>query len=205
MDIEMKDIKIAIDLDGVCYNFVDTLRAFVMEKTGRPATDFPAANTWWFFIEQWGMTMEEYIDWANQGLYENKIFWRGEQIQDALWGVSELYRQGYYIKFITARGGGKPEPTKVCEKATYFWLESNGFPYDEVIVSYDKSSYSYDLLIDDSPSNYETCVKDGKHVLVFDQAWNRHLTDAPRAIGWREVIEYVNTNYPLEQSVREVV
>lgn len=193
-----KEIVIAVDIDGVCYNFVDKLRDYVIKKTGRPITDFPDASTWWFFIEQWGMTLEEYIEWANEGLFENEIFWRGDQIENALWGVSELYKMGYYIKFITARGGGKPDITNKCEQATYYWLNNNGFPYDEVVVSYDKFAYKYDLLIDDSPSNYEACTAAGLNVLVFDQAWNRHLEDAPRAKDWIQVVEYVKENFPLK-------
>jgi hypothetical protein len=176
-----------------------------LKKTGRPESDFPPADTWMFFTEQWGITLDEYIDWANLGVAEQKIFWKGPQIENALWGVSELYRLGYYIKFITARGGGKPEPTEQCRRATKYWLDSNGFPYDEVIVSYDKTSYDYDILIDDSPGNYESCVADGKNILVFDQAWNRHLTDAPRAMDWIEVVKYITTHYPLKASVRETV
>lgn len=197
-------IQIAIDLDGVCYNFIHTLREYLILKTGKPRSAFPPEVTWWFFLNEWEMTMDEYIHWTTIGINENEIFWRGPEIPDALWGVQELYRAGYYIKFITARGSRKPDIAKKCEQATLFWLNSHGFPYDEVIVSSDKTNYEFDLLIDDSPTNQAECVASNRNVLIFEQPYNQDVV-GPRAKNWFEVVQYVKEKFPIEQSIREVV
>jgi uncharacterized HAD superfamily protein len=186
--------RIGIDIDGTIYNFRDKLRDYIHETTGRPLEEMSIeANTWLFFDDQWGYSIEEYLAFIDQGVHDKEIFWRGEVYDNALWGVSELYRSGFEIVFITARGyHGLVDQ---CKMATEYWLNSHGFPYHELIIDSDKTKYDLDILIDDAPEHFFLRSQAGLDTLIYDQSWNRDLHDSPRAIGWIEVVDFVKEKF----------
>lgn len=60
------------------------------------------------------------------------------------------------------------------------WLEHNNIVYDEYVSvarGVDKADLAYDAFIDDSPINAERMSSMGKLVLLYDQPWNRHLSN----------------------------
>lgn len=190
-------VRLGIDVDGVLYEFVESYRNWLCKLTGRPASDFPDAESWSFYKEQWGLTSAEYIDILVQGVNAKEVFWRGNRVPGSLEAVTQLYREGYEIVIITAReyDGILTHP----RFATEHWLGINGYPYHELIVSHDKTKaeYNLDILIDDSPTNLENHGAAGLRAVAFDQRWNHLLKDHERCIGWPGVIEFVHENFPL--------
>lgn len=193
----MNKIRLGVDIDGVCYDFVGSYRKYLMKVTGRPASDFPDAESWSFYKEQWGLTSPQYIAHLVDAVNAKELFWRGDRVEGSLEAVQQLYREDYEIVFITAREyeGIITHP----RHATEYWLGINGYPYHELIVTHDKTKaeYNLDILIDDSPGNLEAHGAAELRALAFDQRWNHILKDHERAIGWPAVIDFVHENFPL--------
>lgn len=189
---------IATDLDGVGYNFVDQFRLFVNQHTGKHIREMSPAKQWNFF-EDWGFTGAEYNELVCEGLRQGFVFRKGKAIdgfRDAMEYIAKV--RGDKIKVITARGFVGLED--IAYEATEKWLDENGIIYDEIILTGDKSEPEYDILIDDAPHHIEDAIMMGKGAILFDQAWNRHMTYPPRGKGWKGVLEYIDKTFPVISS-----
>lgn len=196
--------RIGLDIDGVAYRFVDTLRTYIHGKTGKPLEEMPPATTWDFFEDQWGITADEYVEFVVQGVKDKVIFWTGEIEQDVVKAVESLRNLGHEIVFITARKFKGIED--LCVLATEYWLNSNGVYYDEVIVSNDKTGHNLDILLDDSPAQIQNQVVHGGHAVVFNQPWNADMPHRERVYSWKDFVLYVastfeSPNFSAESSV----
>lgn len=184
---------IALDIDGVCYDFVSALRDYISQETGRPANTFPEAVDWNFFSTSWGYTYEQYVDFMIQGFKDRKVFWSGSILPGCKEAVEEIKSQGHYIKYITARSfEGIHE---LAEEATSHWINEVGLPYDEIIVCNDKTTQAYDVLFDDAPHNIEAALLHGRNAYLFSRPWNTKNIDLPRVYGWEGVVNYVGKNF----------
>jgi hypothetical protein len=184
--------RIGIDIDGVCYDFIDALRLYINESSGKPLEEMPEAQVWDFFEEQWGINANRYIKFVVDGVLDGKIFWQGKIYPGCLEVIRTLKQMGHEIIFITARKFHTIEA--ICALATISWIEQNNLPYDKIIVSNDKTGYDLDLLIDDSPNQIENHVLHGEHAVIFDQPWNQDIKYCDRVYGWNDVLKYVE-NY----------
>jgi 5'(3')-deoxyribonucleotidase len=75
-------------------------------------------------------------------------------------------------------------------------------PYDELItVGHDdtKIAHLVDVLFDDAPHHVENAIAEGQNAVIFDQAWNRHLS-YPRVYGWKGIREYIDENFPVRNT-----
>lgn len=196
----MSNYIIACDLDGVGYNFVDRLRMFINEYTGKPIRQMPPARSWNFFSDQWGLTAAEYNEYVMEGVRQGFLFREGKAIpgfKDALDYFGKV--RGDYVKIVTSRAF--PGLEEAAATATKQWLENENILFNELVLTEDKAAVTFDLLIDDAPHHIENAIIAGADAIVFDQPWNRHMTYPPRAHGWQEVIEYIDKNYPIFSQV----
>lgn len=175
---------IGYDLDGVFYDFVESLRTYIHKSTGRPRETMPNNNTWEFW-EEWDIDVDEWLDFCNKGADEGYIFTRvGHPVDSTVLGDVRSVRNlksilKAEIVVITDRHfGANPE---VSQKATTEWLDACRFPYDRLIFDADKTIYKTDFFIDDRPENCESLKKSGSHIIMMDRPWNKnHETDIPR-------------------------
>jgi 5'(3')-deoxyribonucleotidase len=192
--------RIGLDLDGVVYRFVDKLRDFIYETTGRPLDEMPPALVWDFFKLQWGYTTAEYKQFVIDGVNDLQIFWRGDMYEGAAEAINYMYKvRKDEIVFITSRHYTGVE--KLAEHATFYWINNvAGLPYNELIFADDKTGYNLDVLFDDAPHNIEGLTAHGERVVAFDQPWNMHLTQADRVYGWKGLLDYVETHFPHDRN-----
>jgi 5'-nucleotidase len=188
--------RIGLDLDGVTYRFVEALRLYIHQTTGRPLEEMEPAQTWDFFKHQWGYTSAEYIEFVKQGVSDGKIFWQGDLFENAKESIDYLYHErGDDIIFITSRSF--PGVENLCKHATQYWLNNQAeLPFDEIIYADKKYGYQLDVLFDDAPHIIEDVGSHGEKVVVFDQPWNAHLIYPDRVYGWKGVMEYVESHFP---------
>jgi 5'-nucleotidase len=186
--ISDQPIVLGVDLDGVCGDYEDALRASYASRKGVDPSDLPAQTTLDAFSE-WGMTFEEFEEAHRYAVAEDRIFRTMAPlpgVSEALWRLSDA---GVWIRVITARllFNGIHEASAAD---TAYWLDANDIPYRDLCFINTKPDVGADLYVDDSPGNVIALREAGRATIVFDQPYNRHLPE-PRAGSWDEVVAHV--------------
>jgi 5'(3')-deoxyribonucleotidase len=187
--------RIGLDLDGVCYKFVDAFRSHLFFQKGIPLEKMPPATRWEFY-EDWGFSLAEYKSLIVDGTKYGDLFWKGDMYEGCKEVIDYLYhvRQDEIV-FVTSRSI-KTQPN-LAEYATFYWLNDvAGLPYHELILTDDKFGLGLDVLFDDAPYQFEKHENAGEHGVIFDQPWNWHVAHAPRVYGWTGVLNYVKEKFP---------
>jgi len=70
-----------------------------------------------------------------------------------------------------------------CPGLVQPWLRRWGIPFDRVVVTGDKASVEWDVLLDDRPDTLLAMAASGRQVLRHSIGWNRHLTGI-RGFNW---------------------
>jgi 5'(3')-deoxyribonucleotidase len=172
-------LRIGIDLDGVCYSFVDSFRLWAEHTAGRQFGSIEC----WDFHKEWGFTTPEFLDLMESGCKAGLVFHIGSPMPGSLEGVRAIRAAGHDVVICTTRGD-------YAHDATHDWLARWGFPYDEVIITAAKGEHNLDVLLDDGPHNIAAIREAGRRGIVFDQPWNRHVT-GERVYAWPEFVEMI--------------
>lgn len=189
--------NIGLDIDGVIYNFVKTLRHHIHQTRGKPLAEMPDALTWNFFSEQWNLTKDEYYQIVTTGIKYDGLLKTGDKIEGCKEAIDYMYHvRKDRITLVTARDYGGIEA--IARNSTIFWLEQAGIPYHELILTHQKVGFNFDAMFDDSPSNIEQIHAAGENVVAFTQPWNAHLDEVPRVHGWDGVLDYLEENFPIQ-------
>jgi uncharacterized HAD superfamily protein len=107
--------------------------------------------------------------------------------------VEKLHSVGT-VDIVTARDATSTQYVKK-------WLEHNKIKYNDYVAvmrGSDKAYLNYDIFIDDSPRNAVTIASKGKNVLLYDQPWNRSITDS-QIVRIKKLEEAVNVISDLPQ------
>jgi uncharacterized HAD superfamily protein len=186
-----KRLRIALDLDGVLADTIQTCCAILNARRTTPQItpeDFNKWNAW----ENASITKREF--W--QLLDEAWVNWRKiPPVEENLTEeVSQLARQGR-IDIVT----GRSEPTIHFAKE---WLRSHRIPYDHFVRTssvLDKVRLEYDIYIDDSDDLMaliaSRLVGFG---FLYEQPWNRQAKDMPRIYkikSWNSISPLVSALY----------
>lgn len=188
-------MRLGIDLDGVCYPFVEALTDWAVERDGLDPADLPFARCWDFFKLQWGWTTDQYFDYFRTGIFAGRIFHEPGPTDECIAALDKLREAGHEIVIITHRT--VPGADVEAASATHKWLDRYAVPYDELIITGDKVS-RVDLLLDDAPHNVTAAVEAGENVVVWDQPWNRkgpapEIADVKRVKSWGGFVRYVKS------------
>lgn len=164
-------MRLGIDLDGVLYDFGDSVRRY-LNSIGRTygfKDDHPEPHTWNFY-EYWGMDLPEFKKICDDGVDAGYVFC-GPARPGAVEAVTEVYEAGHDLIVITDRSFGR-DP-KNSQANTLEWWESNGFPpFDEIVFSSDKTCVSTDIFIEDKLENYDKLIAAGTPCFLINRAWN---------------------------------
>lgn len=164
-------LRVGFDLDGVLYNFGDSVRKF-LENTNRGHLwkSGPTPAPYWDFYKDWGWTSQQFVEMCNDGADAGIIF-RGGTRPNAVEAVEAVYRAGHDIIIITDRGfGTTPE---VSHNATREWWDHNGFPpYAELHFSADKTCVPTDVFVEDKLANYDALMDVGTECFLINRPWN---------------------------------
>lgn len=181
-------MRVIVDLDGVVFNFTDSLRLYLVQHCGRYEHELPDAKVWDFFIDQWGMTVEEFLDHCNAGVDAGVIFRQGPSWPGAVEGVQALKDRGHSVHILTDRSFGNLSPQNTIE-----WLKENEVPFDTITFSADKTILQADLLIEDRDRNYLAVEAAGNATpVLMTRPWNLDLVGARRVSDWPEFLELVD-------------
>lgn len=163
-------MRVGIDLDGVCYDFAE---AFVRYLRYSGNTDYDIVDgepDKWYFYKDWGMSTQSFLQHCHDGADAGIIFGEGGQRDNASRAVNRISRHGHSIHIITDRSFGTTPA--VSEKNTRLWLDQNGFVYDTIDFSADKTCRKTDVFIEDKLENYDALVEAGVDCYLVNRPWN---------------------------------
>lgn len=165
-------MRIGIDLDGVNFNFADSLKRYLIHAGIRKVGDIPEGEppNWNFFEGPgWDLTLGEFLQHCNDGADAGFVF-SGPARPGALEMFDAIWNAGHRIIVITDRPfGTTPE---VSRKATRNWLEQHSLRYDTLIFSADKTCTYTDMFIEDKLENYDALDAVGCEVYLINRPWN---------------------------------
>src|SRR5262245_11851431 len=122
-------VRLGLDMDGCLYSFDGALREFIHTSTGRPLEELPDPDNWDFFMNQWGYSLDEYIELVIKGINAGHIFRVGEPEEGCVDVINGLRADGFEVVFLTSRSGfGQTKDT--CRQHTWEWLCEHGIGFD---------------------------------------------------------------------------
>jgi 5'-nucleotidase len=185
---------LAVDLDGVCADYLNSLRPYMAAMGRRDAFDLAAPTEWDMVAAGWFTSADEYLA-AHRYAVERAFFRTMQEIpgmSDALWTLSDAE---VHIRIVTHRFLTHGDQDRAAGD-TIAWLQAKRedgrvrVPHRDLCFLGAKADASADLHLDDAPYQVESLRASGQQVLVFDQPYNQGLA-APRARGWDDVVVQV--------------
>jgi 5'(3')-deoxyribonucleotidase len=184
-------MRIALDLDGVCYEWEKTARYMLRRKRMLENQPIPLElmreSDSWDAIEH-AVTAAEWAWLWSEGVKEG-LFRYGHCCRGAIEGVHALSEIGDVI-IVTSR-----PPSAVRD--TLAWLT---FMFDKTPLAgihftgiESKSAIFADVYIDDGAHNIVSLRAQGKRVIAVMRAWNfgLQLGSGPAAFTWPAIVEEV--------------
>lgn len=187
-------MRVAVDLDGPCYEWDKTARYMLRHYRGSKGLDEPSRE-WFWYGQDWHNVSKEDWKWLwNEGV-KLGLFRYGHMTKDTRVGLQRLVEMGHEILIITSRPASAVEDTK--EWVDFYY---KGIPLVDLHIlsnNEEKSSVQADILIDDNPPNVVEWAEQGRAALLFDRPWNRKTNMiAPitgsiyRVTGWKGVVTW---------------
>lgn len=182
---------LAVDLDGVCADYLSSLRPYMAALGRRDAFDLPYPDSWDLVSAGWFENAEEYLR-THRYAVERAFFRTMEEIpgmSDALWALSDAE---VHIRIVTHRFLTHGDQDRAAGD-TIAWLQARRpdgrvrVPHRDLCFLGTKADASANLHLDDAPYQVESLRASGQDVLVFGQPYNTHL-EGPRAEGWEDVV-----------------
>lgn len=175
---------IAVDLDGVCYEWDKTVQ--YMLRTYRGASVHQQSESWDWVRDN---VPQEDWRWVWSDGVRLGLFRYGHMVTGARIGLEALADEGHQLTIVTHRPGVAVHDT-VDWISLYFkdiplaglHILTNGEP---------KTSVHADVLIDDKPANLEAWADAGRTAIQFVRRWNTDYYDKRviQANGWHEVVD----------------
>jgi 5'(3')-deoxyribonucleotidase len=182
-------VKIAVDLDGVLYEWQRTFRYMMREYRG---VDMPPVEDFWFFwdaAKQYG-TKEDHAWIWDEGV-KRGLFRYGHVVKDGRRVLERLHDKGHKLIVVTHR----PEAA-VTDTIAWLDLYFKDIPLAGLHIFSNmepKESVEADVLIDDKPENIAGWITAGRNAILFDQPWNQDYHGGYRAVTWRDVERIVDS------------
>jgi len=187
--------RIGIDLDGTVADYMAGAIPLLQEHYGLT----PDWSRKAYHIEEvFGITRETRPEGMREFLYEELHLFRNlpKKEPDIEKLTVQLKCKGYKVYIITARTGAP-----IVREDTRFWLDQNGFEYDDIFHVEDKSELCklmrIHVMLEDEVMQIKDLQRNKINVVVPDRSWNQHLPDDPhvgerkrgrirRVYNWRE-------------------
>lgn len=189
MDAERAPLRVGFDLDGVLFNFGDSVRRY-LEHIGQGDLwkSGPTPKPFWDFYKDWGWTGKDFVELCNNGADAGFIFC-GPARYNAAKAVQTVKSLGHHVVIITDRQFGTTP--SVSHENTRAWLAQHEIPYDELHFSADKTCVPTDTFVEDKLENYDALDAAGVEVYLVNRAWNFvEEDDGRRRI--RHIMQYVD-------------
>ncbi len=175
-------MKIALDVDGV---LADIIFVWLDEynKTHKKSVTKDDIMQWDFWKELGYDKYMFYEDLSNCWSRWIEVPLMEQGIANS---VEKLHSVGI-VDIVTARDTAS---TKYVKQ----WLAHNEIKYNDYVAvmrGRDKADLDYDVFIDDSPHNVVRIASKGKNALLYDQPWNKSITDS-KIVRIKKLEEAVN-------------
>ncbi len=178
-------MRIAVDLDGVCYEWSRT--AMYMLRRFRGCSFAHEESQTWDYIHD----NVPKADWKwlwDDGI-KNGLFRYGHMVKDARIGLEALYAAGHKLIIVSHR----PE-TATTDTLDWVSLYFKNIPlagFSLLSNNEPKTEIPWDLLIDDKPENIDNAIGHARQAWLFDQPWNQHYDSIIRVYGWQGVVNSI--------------
>jgi len=181
------DFVLGVDLDGVCADYENAFRNCVAEQLGGDPSSIPPQTDWDFFLsEGWGIKdRDHFLALHHEAVLHQHLFRDMAVVEGASEALWELSNAGVWIRIVTNRLVVNFAHAKTVSD-TVVWLDDHHLPYLDLCLVADKPAVGANLYVDDSPPQVEALMGGGNEVLIFDRAYNRHVS-GERVMGWGEV------------------
>jgi 5'(3')-deoxyribonucleotidase len=186
----MSRISLAVDLDGITFDYTAGLRKFLKEEYGREGLHDPQ---FYSYVESgWFKDLEDFKKIHGEAV-ENGLYANMSLIPGSAQTLRELSENGYAIHILTSRFVNPGQHQKVVSD-TSAALDKNNIPYYSISFLNDKTRFRADSYIDDSPFNITELEKINAHVLTFSQDYNKGV-GKERVSTWKEIRDIFKHRY----------
>jgi len=177
----LSGIRVGVDLDGVCCDYVAYLRRFLL-TAGRTSASLPDPVD--YDLSEWFDTREARIA-AHTAAVAAGLHRDAPTLPGAAEGIRVLRDLGASVILASARGSHGEDPMAV-RRDINAWARTYGVNYDDVHLGRPKSAAACHAYVDDAPADVLALRAEGHLTVVFDQPWNQHIP-GPRANGWPDL------------------
>lgn len=177
-------MKIGVDVDGVLFDFVGSLRWAWSGEEG-PTDQYPEPNCWEMW-DAWSMAKDAWVE-ATNGSIARGLFRSGWAYPGALAGIRKLHELGHEVHLITARDRNR------AGADTADWLSHHNVPYDSLTFNADKTCRRVDVFIEDNVENARAVQAAGTKVFLIHRPWNDFAIDGdiPFVYTWEDFVAEV--------------
>lgn len=165
-------MRVGFDLDGVGYAFETALYDYLAKSVHAekyPAAGLPTRR--WEFYEDWGMSLEQFLDLCHEAADAGHIFYAGGCLDNFPAAVRKVKNLGHSVHIITDRAfGSSPE---VSQDLTRLWLKEHDVLYDSLTFSADKTIVPTDVFVEDKLANYDALEAVGTYTYLVNRPWNQ--------------------------------
>ena len=198
-------MRIGIDIDGVCYKWINTALYMMREilpnspYKNDPAFAGPEVHTSWMHIPD--RVEKKHWKWLWDEGVEKGLFRHGDMYPGTVKALNKLSEFGRLVA-VTQR------PHRAA-KDTFDWIGYHGLPFEEIHILQGESKTTtgkYDAFIDDKPDNCRELIKAGTPVVCLpDRPWNQQFGDqyelgVTRTFSWDQFINIVRDYENLSRS-----
>ncbi len=175
-------MKIAVDLDGVCYEWSRTARYMLREYRGQSQL-VGEARSWDWNLDE-GVPKEDW-DWLWSEGVKLGLFRYGHMVKGARIGLNRIVTAGHSIEIATHR-----PVNAVNDTLDWLSLYFKDIPISGLHIlsnGEEKTQVPCDILIDDKIENVKAWEASGRLAFLFDQGWNQAQGQTPRIArihGW---------------------
>ena len=182
-------MKLGVDLDGVCYGFVDSLRHYLVTHHGYIDHELPDQEGWNFHEDQWGLTFDEFVKFCDEGVDAGVVFSHGEPLEGTREAFTAMREAGHTIHVVTDRRFGSKSAHNTVD-----WLNEWGLKYDSITFTPDKTILNVDYILDDRDKNYvEISAARNAIPVLLSRPWNVDLPNALRVDDWQGFLDIVES------------
>ena len=177
------NMYVLVDISGVIADFDSAFKAeFEKRYPDRESIPFNSRRTFY--------TADDYnkkypdIGMANlKNIYQSKEFYRNlKPITGAIKALNEMKSEGYNVFLCTSPSGAY----KNCVLGKFKWVEENlGAEWIERIILTSDKTMAKGNVLDDKPVITGVGLREWKHI-IFDQPYNREITDQDRLVNWSD-------------------
>lgn len=178
-------MRIGVDADNVFYDFGESFLTWCGLEVRPPSS--------WEFYEDYGMTLEQYLERFAEGVDAGHIFRIGAPIPGSLEGMKVLKEMGHTIHIVTDRFVGKNSILNTAE-----WIKEYQPPFDTLTFSKDKTIVRTDMFVDDRPSHIDALNNIGTQAYLFytgrsdqDKWIANYDGTVPVVYSWPEFVDKV--------------